>query len=132
VTIQVSITIKDGSQFALADANIVYLLNAIAALGGPAFPASSTSGGLLSLTDAGLRVRMASDSTIPANVFRGGDAITYDNVSGGIRTITQGSGLTLTIAGTATTGNRTLAVNGICTVIFDSPTSAKISGPGLS
>lgn len=47
-------------------------------------------------------------------------------------TITQGSGVTLRLAGTATTGNRTLAQRGFATIRCKSGTDAVIMGSGLS
>ena len=54
------------------------------------------------------------------------------NNSGSNQTITQGSGVTLYNTGDATTGNRTLAQRGMCTVWFAAADTAYISGSGLS
>jgi hypothetical protein len=58
--------------------------------------------------------------------------VTIANNSSSSITLTQGSGLTLYLVGTATTGNRTLAQRGIATVVFISATVAIISGGGLT
>lgn len=58
--------------------------------------------------------------------------ITIYNASGSARTIVQGGGLTLILAGTATTGNRTLAANGLASVWVVGGTAAVISGPGVT
>lgn len=46
--------------------------------------------------------------------------------------IIQGAGVTLRLAGTGTTGNRTLAARGMATVWFNSGSEAIISGPGVA
>lgn len=53
--------------------------------------------------------------TIPANVFRKGAIWSAYNNSAGALTLTQGTGLTLRLHGTATTGNRTIPQRGFCT-----------------
>lgn len=54
------------------------------------------------------------------------------NSSGSSITIGQGSGLTLRLAGTSSTGSRTLAPRGFATVWTNSTTEYIISGAGLS
>ncbi len=66
--------------------------------------------------------------TVPASVFAAGDAISYYCDGSSAVTITQGVGLTLRLAGTTSTGNRTLAARGFATVWFNSATEAVISG----
>ena len=83
-------------------------------------------------SDIGKCIAITAGITIPANTFIAGDAVSIYNNSAGALTITQGSGLTLRQAGTANTGNRTLAQRGMCTVWFNSTTEAVISGAGLS
>ena len=70
--------------------------------------------------------------TIPASTFAAGDCLSIYNNSAGSITITQGASLTLRQAGTANTGNRTLAQRGMATVWFRSATEAIIGGSGLS
>lgn len=66
-----------------------------------------------------------SGCTIPASVFTARQWVDLHNNTGpGSITLTQGSGLTLRLAGTATTGNRTLAQRGVCRIYFISPTEA--------
>ena len=55
----------------------------------------------------------------------------YNNSAASI-TITQGAGLTLRLAGTATTGNRTLAQRGFARLIVISSTEAILEGTGVS
>ena len=83
--------------------------------------------------DAGKHVMISSGGvTIPNSIFSVGDAITIISNSGSDQTITQASGLTLYNTGDASTGNRTLASRGMCTLIFTHTSYAYISGAGLS
>jgi hypothetical protein len=68
--------------------------------------------------------------TIPASTFAAGDSFGLYNDSGSSVTITQGAGLTLRWG--TSTGNRTLAARGICSVWFNSATEAVITGSGVT
>lgn len=70
--------------------------------------------------------------TIPSATFAAGDAVSVYNDSGSAITLTQGSGLTLRLAGTTTTGSRNLDARGIATLWFNSPSEAIVSGSGVS
>ncbi len=70
--------------------------------------------------------------TVNNSVFSGGDCVVLYNNSGSDQTITQGSGVTLRLAGTATTGSRTLAQRGIATLYFNSASDVACSGPGVT
>jgi hypothetical protein len=71
--------------------------------------------------------------TVPASVFSFGNTLTVRNSgSAGSITLVQGVGLTLGLAGTTTTGNRTVAPGGLATIFFDSATAATVSGAGVS
>ena len=70
--------------------------------------------------------------TVDNSVFAAGDVVVLYNRSGSDQTITQGSGVTLRLAGTATTGNRTLAQRGFATLLFDSASDVACSGPGVT
>ena len=70
--------------------------------------------------------------TIPNSVMSGGNVVTIINNSGSDQTITQASGLTLYNTADASTGNRTLAGRGMCTIWFQGGSTAYISGAGLS
>ena len=63
-----------------------------------------------------------------------GDIITIYNNSAASQTIIQGTGVTLQWAGQAssTTGNRTLGLYGMATIVFLSASSAVITGSGLT
>lgn len=122
-------------------------LDAKAPLANPAFTGTPTTGGIeigyrsiprrtttttAVVGDRGGCVAISAGFTVPASVFSAGDAISIYNNSASPVTITQGAGLTLRQAGTANTGNRTLAGRGIATVWFNSATEAVISGGGLT
>jgi hypothetical protein len=85
-------------------------------------------------TDTGQCITTNSGVTVPASVFAANNVVTIYNNSGSSITITQGSSMTLQFAGqaTSTTGNRTLALYGIATVLFLSASSAVITGVGMT
>jgi len=70
--------------------------------------------------------------TVPANVFGIGTMITIVNRSSGTQTIAEGSGVTMYNSADGSTGNRTLAANGMCTLLFTASNEVYISGAGLS
>ena len=86
---------------------------------GPATaPVSAVTSYTLILSDVGKTVSVSSGGvTVPASVFSAGDNCIIFNNSGSNQTITQGSGVTLRHAGTANTGNRTLAQYGVATLL---------------
>lgn len=72
--------------------------------------------------------------TIPSNAsvaYQNGDVLTFINATGSNLSIAITSD-TMTLAGTATTGTRTLAANGLATAIKSGSTSWLISGAGLT
>lgn len=88
-------------------------------------------------TDAGTCIQKTGTSainyTVNGSVFSTGDVVTLvNNGSAGAVTIVQGTGMTLRLAGPGTTGNRTLAAFGMCTIYFVSATGAYVSGTGLT
>jgi len=97
-------------------------------------PSNAQGGAYVAVAaDAGKAIYISTGGvTINNSVFSAGDAVSIINNSGSNQTITQGSGVTLYNAGDATTGNRTLAGRGMCTVYFASATIAYISGAGLT
>ena len=60
---------------------------------------------------------LGSTITFNASVFAAGDMVSVINTSAGNITLVQGTSVTLRLAGTATTGNRTVATNGLATLI---------------
>lgn len=69
--------------------------------------------------------------TIPSGVFAVGDTVTIYNNSTSTQTLTQGSGVTLRQVGTANTGNRTLLLYGLATVLCVASNTFVITGGGL-
>jgi hypothetical protein len=67
--------------------------------------------------DVGKHLYVSATTTIPSGVFSAGDNFYIVNSSGSSITITQGTGATLRLAGTSTTGNRTLAAYGMALVL---------------
>ena len=70
--------------------------------------------------------------TVPASVFSSGDVVSIFNNSGSNQTITQGASVTMYLAGSATTGNRTLSQYGLTTVLCVASNTFVISGAGLT
>jgi hypothetical protein len=70
--------------------------------------------------------------TVPLGVFSAGDSIVVFNNSASSQVISQGSSVTLRFAGSANTGNRTLAGYGVATVLCVAAGVFTISGAGLS
>jgi hypothetical protein len=94
---------------------------------------SKTSSYTLVVEDTGKHISITTGGvTVPASVFSVGDAISIFNNSTSNQTITQGSSVTLRNAGTANTGNRTLAQYGICTILCVASNTFVIFGAGLS
>jgi hypothetical protein len=94
---------------------------------------AKTSSYTLIASDAGKHISITTGGvTVPASVFSVGDAISVYNNSGSSQTITQGAGVTLRFVGTATTGNRTLAQYGLCTVMCVASNVFVIIGGGVT
>jgi hypothetical protein len=87
-------------------------------------PAVTDNGKMINITTGGV--------TINASIFSAGQNVTVYNNSASSQTITQGTGVTMYLAGTATTGNRTLAQRGLATVVCVSANTFVISGAGLT
>lgn len=87
-------------------------------------------------SDAGKTLSMNGGTiVIPANIFTAGDNVTIFNRSTTAgAAITQGAGLTMYWAGqtAATSGNRTMTLLALSTILFTSATTAVITGAGLS
>jgi phage-related tail fiber protein len=87
------------------------------------------------LTDSGKSVDTSAGVTIPANsavAFPVGTVFNITNTSASAITITQGAGVTLRMAGTTLTGNRTLAAYGVSALRKIATDTWMISGSGLS
>lgn len=100
----------------------------------PQIPANSkTSAYTLVAGDAGKHINITTGGvTVPSGVFSVGDTISIYNNSASDQTITQGTSVTLRQAGTATTGNRTLAQYGVATVLCVASNTFVITGTGLT
>jgi hypothetical protein len=87
-------------------------------------------------TDAGQTIYISTGGvTINASVFNAGDMVTIINNSASNQTITAGASVTFRLAGTATTGNRTLAQRGMATfvcVVGGATPDFYCSGAGLT
>jgi hypothetical protein len=84
-------------------------------------------------SDAGKHIFAENTVTVPSGVFSVGQAVSiYNNTAGDI-TISGAAGITLRNAGTADTGNRTLAQRGLATILCVSGSvDFVINGGGLS
>lgn len=95
-----------------------------------------TAAYVLALTDVGRRISITTGGvTVPANAtvaFADDAAVTIYNNSSSAQTITQASGVTLRLAGSSTTGNRTLAQRGVATVLKVAANEWVIMGQGLT
>jgi hypothetical protein len=94
----------------------------------------STTTTTMTAADVGKCIAVTAGIALPNNstTFAAGDSISIYNNSGSSIAITQGTTITLYLAGTATTGTRSLAQRGIATIWFNSSTDAVISGGGLT
>jgi hypothetical protein len=84
------------------------------------------------VADIGRFINTTAGVTVPSGVFAVGDNFTIYNNSGSTITITQGGGVTLRQAGTSSTGNRSLALRGVCTVLCVASNEFVINGGGLT
>lgn len=91
----------------------------------------STTATTAAVGDVGKCIAVTANIAIPNSTFAAGDAVSIYNDSASAITITAGV-TTLRLAGTTTTGNRTLDARGMATVWFNSSTEAIISGAGVS
>jgi hypothetical protein len=85
---------------------------------------ASDSGKYINITTGGV--------TVNASIFTTGQSITIYNNSASNQTITQGTSVTMYLVGTATTGNRTLAQRGVCTILCVASNTFVITGGGLT
>jgi hypothetical protein len=100
-------------------------------------PLQDESGGAYVLVagDAGQCVHAHGSTTqvtVNQNVFSAGDAVSIVNGSSGNITITQGTSMTIRNTADSSTGSKTLASFGMCTLWFSGHNVAYLSGAGLS
>lgn len=105
----------------------------------PKIPANTqTATYTLVASDAGKHINITTGGvTVPSGVFDVGDVISIynnnsPNTSPNDQTITQGGSVTLRQAGTANTGNRTLAQYGLATILCVAANDFVITGSGLT
>lgn len=83
-------------------------------------------------SDKGKYLNVSAGVTInTSTAFSSGDAVSIYNSSAGNITVTA-TGVTLRLAGTATTGNRTIAQKGLVTVLCVGSDDYVIAGSGLT
>ena len=84
-------------------------------------------------SDVGKHIYTSSGVTITTGVFAVGDAFVIVNSSASASmTIIQGSGATLLLANSTTTGNRTIAANGIANILCVATATFLVSGAGVT
>lgn len=100
--------------------------------GGQLFFGVPTSGSTTAaVTDVGKMINTGVNLAINTGIFSQGHILSVYNNSGSAITI-NGTIATMRLAGTATTGNRTLAPRGLATLWFESGAEVIVSGPGVS
>jgi len=87
----------------------------------------TTMTGTLVAADQNTTGQLTGGLTVPASVFVAEDKI-HRRAGSSARTITQGTGLTMRLHGSATTGNLTLAAYGAMVIDFVSATECVVSG----
>jgi hypothetical protein len=96
---------------------------------------SQTSAYVIAATDNGKVISITTGGvSVNNSIMSAGMVVSIYNNSGSNQTITQGTGVTLQWAGqsSSTTGNRTLGLYGLATIVFLSASSAVITGSGLT
>lgn len=94
---------------------------------------SQTSAYILAASDNGKHISITTGGvTVPNATFSTGDTVMVYNNSGLSQTITEDTGVTMYLAGTATTGNRTLAQRGLATILCVAANTFVITGGGVS
>ena len=89
----------------------------------------------IGLADVGQGISTSAGVTVPANAataFAIGDTIALYNNSAAAISIAQGSGVTLRLAGSSSSGNRMLAQRGLATLIKIASDEWVIGGMGVS
>ena len=86
----------------------------------------------LTSDDVGELINTTAGVTVPQGQFSAGDAVTIYNGTTSDIIITEGSSVTMYLAGSSTTGDRTLAQKGVATVLCVGTDTFTILGGGLS
>jgi hypothetical protein len=87
---------------------------------------------VLQNSDHGKHISTTAGVTLNTGIFTIGQNVTIFNNSSSSITITQGTSVTIYLAGTANTGSRTLAQRGIATLLCVGTNTYVINGGGLS
>ena len=97
-------------------------------------PNSQTTSYTLVASDNGKYINITTGGVTVATTtaFNSGDNVIIFNNSGTAQTVTQGAGTTLRYAGTALTGNRSIAQYGVVTILCYGSNTYVIAGTGLS
>jgi hypothetical protein len=96
---------------------------------------SQTAAYVLVASDAGKTISITTGGvTVNNSVMSAGNIVSIYNNSASSQTITQGTGVTLQWAGqtASSTGNRTLGLYGLATIVYISASNAVITGSGLT
>jgi hypothetical protein len=94
---------------------------------------AKTAAYVLLATDSGKYINITTGGiTVNASIFTTGQSVSVYNNSASSQTITQGTSVTMYLVGTATTGNRTLAQRGLCTIFCVASNTFVITGGGLT
>lgn len=94
---------------------------------------TQTSSYILIASDTGKHISITTGGvTIPSGIFTVGDVVSVYNKSGSDQVISSSGGITVRQAGTANTGDRTLAQYGLATVLCVDISEFVVSGAGLS
>jgi hypothetical protein len=92
----------------------------------------TSTGETLAASHSGKSISTTGNMTVANSVFGAGDAVVIYNNSASAITLTQGSGVTMRLAGTTTTGSRTLSGRGLASLYFVSASEVVVSGAGIS
>jgi hypothetical protein len=87
---------------------------------------------VLQNSDHGKHISTTAGVTLNTGIFTIGQNVTIFNNSSSSITITQGTSVTIYLAGTANTGSRTLAQRGVATLLCVGTNTYVINGGGLS
>ena len=82
--------------------------------------------------DAGKCITAGGNITVDNSVFVAGDVVSIIADTGSTISIVQGSGVTMYNTGDASTGSKTLAARGMCTIWFVAANNCYLSGSGIS
>ena len=91
-------------------------------------PQVTSTGETLATTMVGKSVAATGNMTAPNSTFAAGDAILIYNNTASTITVIQGSGVTMRLAGTTTTGTRTVAARGFASVYWVGASECVVSG----